>query len=153
MALNLVINKFDLAFPAISCIAMIFVYVESIMQLSRKRKELKVAYPKMTGPEEFEFCVRAQYNILEYLSIYFVGLFLFSVFINPKLSLIPGLACAFGRLLYLRGYAKSPKNRLTGFLIFSTGLRVLLFGGIIGILRVFLVHFGVHDYLSFLDLI
>ena len=96
------------------------------------RGKFEVAAPATSGHPEFERYFRVQQNTLEQLMIFLPSLWLFAYFVHPPVAAVVGLVFLLGRVLYFRGYVKSPERRGTGFLVGYLASAVLLIGGLIG---------------------
>ena len=59
---------------------------------------------------------------------------------HPLIAAALGLVFVIGRWLYFRGYVKDPKKREMGFILSVVPNVILLLGGLIGIVRVLLMH-------------
>jgi glutathione S-transferase len=86
----------------------------------------------MTGTPEFERAVRVQMNTLEWLPIYLGSLWLFAVYVEPRIAAAIGLVWIVGRVLYMRGYLEAAPKRSPGFLVQGLATLVLLVGALIG---------------------
>jgi uncharacterized membrane protein YecN with MAPEG domain len=86
--------------------------------------------------------VRVQANTLEGLIVYLPCLWLFAVYVEPRLAAVIGLAWIAGRVVYARAYARDPSSRSTGFLIQAVATLVLMFGALGGALWTLLRHGG-----------
>ncbi len=122
------------AWVAVVTVASLIFYVVTIVQVGRGRARYGVGAPAMTGHPEFERLVRVQANTLEGLIVYLPCLWLFAVYVEPRLAAVIGLAWIVGRTLYARAYAKNPATRSTGFLIQAVATVALLLGSLGGAL-------------------
>ena len=120
------------AWVAIVTVASLIFYVATLVQVGRGRARHGVAAPAMTGHPEFDRLVRVQANTLEGLVIYLPCLWLFAIYVEPRLASAVGLVWIAGRIVYARGYARAAAARSTGFLIQAAATLVLLFGALGG---------------------
>jgi uncharacterized MAPEG superfamily protein len=120
------------AWVAIVTVASLIFYMATAVQVGRGRARHGVAAPAMTGHPEFERLVRVQVNTLEWLVIYLPCLWLFAVYVEPRLAAALGGVWIVGRVLYARGYARDPASRSTGFLIQGVAILVLMLGALGG---------------------
>ena len=130
------------AWVAVVTLASLIVYIVTLVQVGRGRARYGVAAPAMTGHPEFERLVRVQANTLEGLIIYLPSLWLFAVYVEPRLAALLGLAWIVGRTIYARAYAKDPSTRSTGFGIQAFATLTLLVGALGGALWSLVRHGG-----------
>ena len=130
------------AWVAIVTLASLIVYIVTLVQVGRGRARYGVGAPAMTGHPEFERLVRVQANTLEGLIVYLPSLWLFAVYIEPRVAALLGLAWIVGRAVYARAYAKDPSTRSVGFGIQAFATLVLLFGALGGALWSLVRHGG-----------
>jgi glutathione S-transferase len=107
-------------------------YFYLAIMVGKCRGERSIAAPCIIGDEKFERVFRVQQNTLEQLIIFFPSLWVFGYYVSPTIGAGLGLVFLFGRILYARGYVKSPDKRGPGFVIGSLAMLALLLGGMVG---------------------
>lgn len=117
-----------LAWTAIVTIASLAFYVSTIVGVGRGRAAHGVAAPAMTGHPEFERLVRVQTNTLEGLVVYLPCLWLFAIYVDPRLAAAVGVIWIVGRVMYARAYARDPATRTAGFMTQAIATVVLMVG-------------------------
>ena len=110
------------------------------MAVGKARGTYAVPAPATSGNEVFERYFRVQMNTLEQLVVFVPSILLFGAYVHPLIAAALGLVFVIGRWLYFRGYVKDPKKRELGFILSGIPNLILLLGGLIGIVRVLLVH-------------
>jgi uncharacterized membrane protein YecN with MAPEG domain len=120
------------ALVAIVALLSLLLYLVMSVNVARARAKWKVAAPAMTGPPDFERAVRVQMNTLEWLPVYLVSLWLFAVYVEPRLAAAIGVVWILGRALYMRGYMQAAAKRGPGFLVQAGATFALLLGGVAG---------------------
>ena len=111
-----------------------------VMAVGKARGTYAVPAPATSGNEVFERYFRVQMNTLEQLVVFVPSILLFGAYVHPLIAAALGLVFVIGRWLYFRGYVKDPKKRELGFILSGIPNLILLLGGLIGIVRVLLVH-------------
>ena len=86
----------------------------------------------MTGHPEFERLVRVQANTLEGLVVYLPCLWLFAIYVEPRIAALIGVIWIVGRVIYARAYTRDPATRSAGFMIQAIATVVLMLGGLAG---------------------
>ena len=83
------------------------------MAVGKARKTHKVMPPKMTGPPLFERISRVFGNQVEQHSLHLAGLWLFSLFVDPRIGM--GLSVLWNvlRLGYSREYVSNGYSNVT----------------------------------------
>jgi glutathione S-transferase len=122
----------DMAWAAIVAVLSLLFYLLTIVNVARARATYKVAAPAMTGHPDFERAIRVQMNTLEWLPVYLVSLWLFAIYVEPRVAAAIGVVWILGRALYMRGYMQAASRRGPGFLIQAGATFVLLLGAIAG---------------------
>ena len=107
-------------------------YVVFGLQVGQARGRYGVKAPATTGHELFERTYRVQQNTAEQLVLFLPSLYLFAVYVSPRIGALLGLAFVVGRALYARGYVTDPEKRGLGFGIGFLATLALLLGGLIG---------------------
>ena len=110
------------------------------MAVGKARGTYAVPAPATSGNEVFERYFRVQMNTLEQLMVFVPAILLFGAYVHPLIAAALGLVFVIGRWLYFRGYVKDPKKREHGVHSLRPAKLVLLLGGLIGIVRVLLMH-------------
>lgn len=117
-------------------------YLVTLVQVGRARGRHGVAAPAMTGHPDFERTVRVQANTLEGLVVYLPSLWLFALYVEPRVAAALGALWIVGRVLYARGYAREAGARSTGFLVQAVATVALLIGAIAGVAGALVLHAG-----------
>jgi uncharacterized membrane protein YecN with MAPEG domain len=109
------------------------------MNVGMARGKHKIVAPATTGHPEFERMLRIQQNMVEQLVFFIPAVWIFSLTVSVLIGAGLGLAFVVGRVLYSASYAKDPAKRGPGFMIAGFPTIILLFGGLIGVIRLFLL--------------
>ena len=115
---------------AIVTILALLLYFSAGWEVGRARTKSGVKAPAMTGDPMLERAIRVHYNMLEWLPIFLVSLWLFAIYWNDLVATVVGVVWLIGRGLYGRGYMADPSKRGIGFLIQALACAVLLFGAL-----------------------
>jgi len=115
-------------------------FIVFVMAVGKARATYAVPAPATSGHEVFERYFRVQMNTLEQLVVFVPAILLFGVYVHPLIAAALGLVFVIGRWLYFRGYVKDPAKREMGFILSAVPNVILLLGGLIGIVRVLLMH-------------
>jgi uncharacterized membrane protein YecN with MAPEG domain len=99
-------------------------------QVPRARIKCGIRAPAMTGDPLLERTIRAHYNTLEWLPIFLVSMWLFSVYWNELVGAALGAVWVIGRVVYALGYYSAAERRAPGFFIQALATAVLLFGAL-----------------------
>lgn len=118
--------------PIVTLLAVAF-YFFLATQVARARRRFGVKLPAMSGHPEFERIFRAHMNMLEWMPIFLVSLWLCATYLNDLVAAAAGLAWIVGRAVYFFGYRKSVEGRLPGFLIQVLACLVLFVGAAAGL--------------------
>lgn len=118
------------AYVALVSLLALLVYFWMGLQVAGARRRSGIAAPAMTGDPVLERTIRAHYNTLEWLPIFFVSLWIFALYWSDLWAAALGLVWILGRILYQRGYVADPAKRELGFLIQALACAILLFGGL-----------------------
>lgn len=121
-----------MAWVAIVAVLSLLLYLFMSVNVARARATCKIAAPAMTGHPDFERAVRVQMNTLEWLPVYLVSLWLFAVYVEPRVAAAIGVVWIVGRALYMRGYMQAAGRRGPGFLVQTGATFALLIGGLAG---------------------
>jgi uncharacterized MAPEG superfamily protein len=108
------------------------------MLVGRARARFGVHAPATTGHEVFERYYRVQVNTNETLIIFLPALWIAAQFWSPAWGAILGAIYLIGRLLYLRGYVRDPKQRGLGYGLSLLPTVVLWLMGLVGAVRALL---------------
>ncbi len=126
-------------YPAlITCLALL-VYVWNFFSAGAARGKHKILAPATTGHPEFERKLRVQQNMLEQLVIFIPSLWIFSLTLQVLVGTALGLLFVIGRVIYSVSYAADPSKRGLGFGLAILPTLILLVGGLIGVIRLYLV--------------
>jgi uncharacterized membrane protein YecN with MAPEG domain len=108
----------------------LLVYFYMGLRVGQHRGKYKVEAPATTGHPEFEKAFRIHANTLEWLPVFLVCLWLFSLVASDVWAAVVGVVWILGRILYLTGYTQAPEKREVGFGIQALATGVLLFGSL-----------------------
>jgi glutathione S-transferase len=103
------------------------------------RGKLGIAAPAMSGSPEFDRLVRVHLNTLERLVLFVPLLWMATQFWNPAWVAAVGAVFLVGRMLYWKGYVKSPEARSLGNIVTMLAMGVLLLANLGGLVRAVLV--------------
>jgi glutathione S-transferase len=118
----------------------LLVLIATIVRVGRARAKFGVKAPATTGDEMFERHFRVQMNTVEQLILFLPSLWLFAIYWqNQYIPAGLGLIWIVGRVLYMISYAKDPATRELGFGLTAAPMLILLFGGLIGAVRVLMI--------------
>src|SRR5258708_25261486 len=112
---------------ALVTIAALLVYFYMGLRVGRARGKYSIAAPAISGHPDFERAFRIQANTLEWLPLFLVSLWLFSLYWNDVAAAVVGLVWIACRILYLTGYSKAAEARSRGFGLQAPATRVPLF--------------------------
>jgi glutathione S-transferase len=115
---------------ALVTIAALLVYLYMGLRVGRARGKYNIVAPAISGHPDFERDFRIHANTLEWLPLFLVSLWLFSLYWNDVAAALVGLVWIAGRILYLTGYSKAAAARGQGFGIQALATGVLLFGAL-----------------------
>ncbi len=103
--------------------------------VGRARRDYALPAPATSGHPLFERYYRVQMNTVETLIAFLPGLWLAAKYWPPHYVAVVGAVYLLGRVLYLRGYVRDPKDRHVGYLLSSAPTVVLLLAALIGAIR------------------
>jgi len=116
-------------------IAALLQLIAFIMLVGRARGNYAVAAPATSGHPLFERYYRVQMNTVETLIAFLPGLWLAAKYWPPHYVAAVGAVYLLGRVMYLRGYVRNPKDRHVGYILSSAPTMVLLLAALIGAIR------------------
>jgi uncharacterized membrane protein YecN with MAPEG domain len=126
-------------YPAlVTCLALL-VYFWNFVSAGVARGKHKIVAPATAGHPEFERKLRIQQNMIEQLLFFIPALWIFSLTVSVLVGAALGLVFVAGRILYSVSYAKDAAKRGPGFMLAGFPNVILLFGGFIGVIRLFLL--------------
>lgn len=118
------------AYVAIVSLLALLAYFWMGLQVGRARAKCGIQAPAMTGDPVLERTIRAHYNTLEWLPLFLVPMWLFSIYWSDLVAAVLGLIWIVGRVVYQLGYVADPAKREVGFMIQALAVAVLLFGAL-----------------------
>jgi glutathione S-transferase len=120
---------------AIVSILAVILYLYMATHVGRMRGRHNVVAPATAGHPQFERAFRVQQNTLESLTVFFVLLWLATIYFRTLawLPALLGLIWVIGRVIYMAGYMAAPEKRGMGFGIAALAQIALLLVSIIGI--------------------
>ncbi|XP_060064828.1 microsomal glutathione S-transferase 2-like [Ylistrum balloti] len=126
-------------------------------RVGKKRYQVKLAYPAITGNPDFELIYRAQQNCLEFYPIFMSALWTSGLFFHKYPTFLAGVVYLYSREKYFTGYSKSAEQRLPGFHWSVRCLMSLLTMGVVGLGHTLLKQYAginlyeqyLHQYLNF----
>ncbi|HEY7900113.1 MAG TPA: MAPEG family protein [Caulobacteraceae bacterium] len=113
----------------VSLLALLLYFYMSV-RVGRARGKFDIAAPATSGHPDFDRAFRIHANTLEWLPLFLVSLWLFSIYWNDMVAAGVGVVWIIGRVLYLAGYSKAASARSQGFGIQALATGVLLFGAL-----------------------
>lgn len=99
------------------------------------RGKLGVAAPAMSGTPEFDRLVRVHLNTMERLVLFVPLLWMAAQFWSPTWVAAVGVVILVGRMLYWKGYVKSPEGRSLGNIVSMLPIGALLVANLVGLAR------------------
>lgn len=100
--------------------------------VGRARGKYGVKAPATTGHEVFERWFRVHYNTMELLVVFVPSIWLFGLYVSPKIGAALGAVYLVGRVMYVRSYVRDPAARGGGFGLSMLPTLVLLVGAATG---------------------
>ena len=100
--------------------------------VGRARGRYGVKAPATTGHEVFERWFRVHYNTMELLVVFVPSIWLFGLYVSPKIGAALGAVYLVGRVMYVRSYVRDPAARGGGFGLSMLPTLVLLVGAATG---------------------
>jgi len=116
-------------------IAAVLQLVAFSVLVGRARRDYALPAPAISGHPLFERYYRVQMNTVETLVAFLPGLWLAAKYWPPHYVAAVGAVYLVGRMLYLRGYVRNPKDRHMGYVLSSAPTVVLLLAALIGAIR------------------
>ena len=110
-------------------------FVALAILVGRARGKYGVKAPATTGHEVFERWFRVHYNTMELLVVFVPSVWLFGLYVSPKIGAALGVVYLVGRVMYVRSYVRDPAARGGGFGLSMLPTLVLLVGAAIGAAR------------------
>jgi glutathione S-transferase len=89
--------------------------------------------PAVTGHPEFERIFRAHQNMLEWMPLFFVPLWICAFYLSDRVAAGLGLAWVASRIVYFIGYTRAAEKRISGFMIQTTICVLLFFAAVAGL--------------------
>jgi glutathione S-transferase len=120
----------DIQYTAIISLLALLVYVWTGFRVGQARGKYQVTAPAVTGAPEFERAYRVQMNTLEWLPVFLVSLWLFSLYWSPKVGAAIGAIWIVARIGYALVYVRDPAKRGPWFGLQALSTGVLLFGAL-----------------------
>lgn len=114
-----------------------FVFFGALVAMARVKEQ--VAAPATEGSAAFNVLNRVHMNTLERLAIFLPLLWMAAQFWNPLWVSGLGVVFLIGRMLYWKGYVKSPAGRSFGNVVTMLSIAALLLATLAGLLRSTLV--------------
>lgn len=116
---------------AIVTLLALLLYFYMSLRVGQGRTKYDVPAPATTGHPDFERAYRIHMNTLEWLPLFLVSLWLFTLaWGNDLIAAGIGVVWIIGRVLYLTGYSRAAAARGPGFGIQAMATGVLLFGAL-----------------------
>lgn len=120
------------AWPVLVTLAALLQFFWTGILVSNARRKYNIDAPATTGNPDFERVFRVQANTLEWLPIFLVSLWLFSLYWDPRIAALLGAVWIVGRVMYALGYSKAADQRSMGFLVQAIAVLLLFLGALIG---------------------
>ena len=122
-------------YTALVSLAAIAFYFFVALSVAGARGKYGVKLPATTGNPDFERIYRVQMNMLEWMPLFLVPLWLCALTFGDVWAAILGLVWIGGRVLYFAGYTRAVEKRLPGFIIQTLACVLLFIGALVGIAR------------------
>ena len=103
--------------------------------VAKARSSEGVAAPSTQGTAAFERLNRVHMNTLERLALFLPLLWLAAQFWNPLWVSMAGVVFLVGRMLYWKGYVKSPADRTLGNIVTMLSIASLLLATLAGLVK------------------
>lgn len=116
--------------PALVTLAALLLYLILGINVGRVRAKCGVHAPATTGDPLLERAFRVHYNMLEWLPLFLISLWIFAIYWNDRVAAAVGVVWIVGRILYANGYMKDAAKRGPGFLVQALATLFLLLGGL-----------------------
>ena len=110
-------------------------FVALAILVGRARGKYGVKAPATTGHEVFERWFRVHYNTMELLVVFVPSIWLFGLYVDPRIGAAIGAVYLVGRVLYVRSYVRDPAARGGGFGLSMLPVMILVVGAAIGAAR------------------
>lgn len=120
------------AWPVLVTLAALLFYFWTGLTVGNARRKYNVPAPATTGNPEFERVFRVQMNTLEWLPMFLVSLWIFSMYWDGRVAAAIGAIWIVGRYMYAHGYIIEAGQRSMGFMIQAIAVLILFAGGLIG---------------------
>lgn len=120
-------------YTAVVTLLAIALYFFVSTRVAAAHGKFDVQLPAMTGHPDFDRIYRVQMNMLEWMPLFLVPLWLCAIYLDDRIAAALGLVWVAGRFLYFMGYSKAVEKRLMGFLIQGIACLLLFFAAIAGI--------------------
>jgi glutathione S-transferase len=120
------------AWPVLVTLLALLFYFWTGIAVAQARGKFGVKAPAMTGNADFERVVRVQGNTLEWLPLFLVSMWLFTMYWPAWIAAAIGLVWIVGRFMYMQGYIAAAEKRSMGFLVQSLAVALLFVGALVG---------------------
>lgn len=120
------------AWPVLVTLAALLFYFWTGLTVGNARRKYNVPAPATTGNPDFERVFRVQMNTLEWLPMFLVSLWIFSMYWDGRVAAAIGAIWIVGRYMYAHGYIIEAGQRSMGFMIQAIAVLILFAGGLIG---------------------
>ena len=119
---------------ALGVLAVVAVYIVSVMAVGRARGTYKVEAPATTGHPDFERRFRAQQNNVEQLVAFLPLVVITAHLFGDLWGAIYAFLFAIGRWLFARGYGREASKRSLGFMISGIATLLALVACVVGVI-------------------
>jgi len=120
-------------YTALVSLAAILTYVYFGLRVASAHTKFGVKLPAMTGNPDFERVHRAHVNMLEWMPVFLVPLWLCAFYLSDAGAAVLGVVWIVGRVIYFEGYSKAVEKRIPGFLTQALVCLLLIVGALVGI--------------------
>ncbi|XP_069129823.1 microsomal glutathione S-transferase 2-like [Argopecten irradians] len=111
-------------------------------RVGKRRYQVKLAYPAVTGNKDFELIYRAQQNCLEFYPVFMSAFWISGLFFHQVPTFLAGVGYLYAREKYFTGYTKSAEERLPGFRWSVRCLMALTAMGMFGLANILLKQYA-----------
>ncbi|MDE2577438.1 MAG: MAPEG family protein [Hyphomicrobiales bacterium] len=118
---------------ALTTLLALLAYFWFDVRVGQARGKYGVKAPATSGDPNFERIFRAHQNMLEWMPIFIVGLWLFALYVSDRWAALIGLVWVGARIWYGYAYAGEASARFPAFGLQATAALILVLGALFGV--------------------